>query len=196
MPAIESLTSLLLAAAGTAIFSIVAGGSATNAAADAAATAQVLKAMTDESVIWYSLAGGMVGAIASWALGFLPQDLGEGSRKMMGSALFAMIAAPGTVVYFHFPQTIIPVISISGGYGLVANMALIKLMPLFVNLLPGWMVNLFKSRGIDTDQYDMTNGRSHAEKQRRDAPTEKMPKLNTPPAHRRRVMDDPDPDSP
>lgn len=188
MPAFESLFSLLFVATGAAALSIVVGNEAASAAADAAAAAQTLKGLTDEMVVWYSLAGGFAGAIVSWAFGLLPRSLAEGSRAVLGSAITAAIFAPGVIVYFHFPQTIIPITTISGTIGIIANAAVIKLFPVLVNLLPDWLKNLFKIRGMDTSSYDMSNDRPHSEKGKK---TERLTRtLGTPPPRRRQA--DPD----
>lgn len=178
----QTLIELLVAAVGAAALAIMAGGSASEVAhalTEAVQTVEQAKAMADEAVIWYSLAGGVLGGVCSWALGFLPRDLGEGCRKILGSAFFAVIAAPAVVIYMQFPRSLIYIISVSGGIGLVADMVLSKVLPLASNLMPAWLLKLFSSKsGVDLSPYDVEDNRSRAARQKEQ---EKATKLSSPP---------------
>lgn len=194
MPAIESMTTLLVGATAAAALSIVAGNETAKAAADAAATVQQAAVMSDQVVIYYSIFWGLMGAIVSWCFKLLPQNLAEGGRAVLGSALTAGIVAPAILVYYKFPPTIIPIATIAGVTGIIANAAVLKLFPLLVNLLPDWLKNLFKTRGINTDDYDMSHGRPRTKDKEKDkdgAKTQKLARFSPePPARRRPPVDD------
>lgn len=152
MPFAESFVSLLLASVGAAALAIFAGAEAANSAvsaSEAVTAAQAVKQMTEEALLWYAIAGGFIGAITSWALGFQPQNLRDGSKQVLGSALAAFIFGPLIILYFQIPQTLVIVICVCGILGLTSSAILLKLMPFIPNLLPSWL----KSKGIDPGEY-------------------------------------------
>ncbi len=165
MPALESIGTLCWAIAGAAGATLLAGmatDSAATIAQDAAATAEVVKQLTDDYVLLYSFAG----ALSSFMFGFLPGSPREGAAKALGSAQAAIIFCPLVVMYLHLPPTVIWLVPVGGVIGLTSYVILLKTLPLLSNIVPEGVKSLFRAKGIDTSDYDVGDDRPRARKPR------------------------------